>query len=62
MALRNENYEEAASVRDEITKLKERKAEGTPSDIPMIHAADIQALIEEKNRYSSWPFTRRRTI
>ncbi|EUJ26729.1 ATP-dependent Clp protease ATP-binding subunit [Listeria cornellensis] len=48
VALRNENYEEAASVRDEITKLKERKAEGTPSDIPMIHAADIQALIEEK--------------
>lgn len=47
-ALRNENYEEAASVRDEITKLKERKAEGTPSDIPTIHAADIQALIEEK--------------
>ncbi|MBC1475875.1 AAA domain-containing protein [Listeria grandensis] len=47
-ALRNENYEEAASVRDEITKLKEVKSEGSTSDIPTIHAADIQALIEEK--------------
>ncbi|MBC1435596.1 ATP-dependent Clp protease ATP-binding subunit [Listeria rocourtiae] len=47
-ALRNENYEEAASVRDEITKLKERKSNGSTAELPTIHAADIQALIEEK--------------
>ncbi|MBC6135305.1 AAA domain-containing protein [Listeria booriae] len=47
-ALRNENYEEAATVRDEITKLKALKEEGAPMDIPTIHAADIQGLIEAK--------------
>ncbi|MBC1564726.1 ATP-dependent Clp protease ATP-binding subunit [Listeria booriae] len=47
-ALRNENYEEAATVRDEITKLKALKEEGAPMDVPTIHAADIQSLIEAK--------------
>ncbi|MBC2117450.1 ATP-dependent Clp protease ATP-binding subunit [Listeria booriae] len=47
-ALRNENYEEAATVRDEITKLKALKEEGAPMDVPTIHAADIQGLIEAK--------------
>ncbi|EUJ42448.1 ATP-dependent Clp protease ATP-binding subunit [Listeria riparia FSL S10-1204] len=47
-ALRNENYEEAATVRDEITKLKALKEAGAPMDVPTIHAADIQSLIEAK--------------
>ncbi|MBC2206284.1 ATP-dependent Clp protease ATP-binding subunit [Listeria booriae] len=47
-ALRNENYEEAATVRDEITKLKALKEEGAPMDVPTIHTADIQGLIEAK--------------
>lgn len=47
-ALRNENYEEAATVRDEITKLKALKEEGAPMDVPTIRAADIQGLIEAK--------------
>ncbi|WP_163652385.1 ATP-dependent Clp protease ATP-binding subunit [Listeria sp. PSOL-1] len=47
-ALKNEDYEKAAHVRDEITRLNENKANSTISERPVIQASDIQKLIEEK--------------
>lgn len=47
-ALKNEDYEKAATVRDEITRLKENKNEAGISERPVIQASDIQVLIEER--------------
>lgn len=47
-ALQNENYEKAANIRDEITRLSENKTAAGISERPVIQVADIQAIIEEK--------------
>lgn len=43
-----EDYEKAAKVRDEITRLEENKTSNSFSERPVIQASDIQAIIEEK--------------
>lgn len=43
-----EDYEKAAKVRDEITRLEENKTNNSFSERPVIQASDIQAIIEEK--------------
>lgn len=47
-ALQMEDYEKAAKVRDEITRLEENKTNNSFSERPVIQASDIQAIIEEK--------------
>lgn len=47
-ALQMEDYEKAAKVRDEITRLEENKTSNSFSERPVIQASDIQAIIEEK--------------
>lgn len=47
-ALQNEDYEKAANIRDEITRLSENKTAAGISERPVIQVADIQAIIEEK--------------
>ncbi|MBC2298545.1 ATP-dependent Clp protease ATP-binding subunit [Listeria welshimeri] len=47
-ALQMEDYEKAAKVRDEITRLEENKTSNPFSERPVIQASDIQAIIEEK--------------
>ncbi|WP_088809471.1 MULTISPECIES: ATP-dependent Clp protease ATP-binding subunit [unclassified Listeria] len=47
-ALQKEDYEEAAQIRDEISRLSENKMRVGISERPVIQASDIQALIEEK--------------
>lgn len=47
-ALQNEDYEKAANIRDEITRLSENKTASGISERPVIQVADIQAIIEEK--------------
>ncbi|MBC1606772.1 AAA domain-containing protein [Listeria welshimeri] len=47
-ALQMEDYEKAAKVRDEITRLEENKTSKSFSERPVIQASDIQAIIEEK--------------
>lgn len=47
-ALQKEDYERAAKIRDEITRLTENKSQVGISERPVIQASDIQALIEEK--------------
>ncbi|EUJ31980.1 ATP-dependent protease [Listeria floridensis FSL S10-1187] len=48
VALSNEDYEKAATVRDEITRLNEGKTQTGISERPVIQASDIQVLIEER--------------
>ncbi|WP_088816239.1 MULTISPECIES: ATP-dependent Clp protease ATP-binding subunit [Listeria] len=48
VALQKEDYEEAAQIRDEISRLSENKMRVGISERPVIQASDIQALIEEK--------------
>ncbi|MBC6116249.1 AAA domain-containing protein [Listeria innocua] len=47
-ALQMEDYEKAAKVRDEITRLEENKTSNSFSERPVIQSSDIQAIIEEK--------------
>lgn len=47
-ALQMEDYEKAAKVRDEISRLEENKTNNNFSERPVIQASDIQAIIEEK--------------
>ncbi|AIS62252.1 ATP-dependent Clp protease ATP-binding subunit [Listeria ivanovii] len=47
-ALQKEDYEKAAKVRDEISRLEENKTSNSFSERPVIQASDIQAIIEEK--------------
>ncbi|EAD5716743.1 ATP-dependent Clp protease ATP-binding subunit [Listeria innocua] len=47
-ALQMEDYEKAAKVRDEITRLEENKTNNSFSERPVIQSSDIQAIIEEK--------------
>ncbi|MBC1717348.1 AAA domain-containing protein [Listeria welshimeri] len=47
-ALQMEDYEKAAKVRDEITRLEENKTSNSFSERPVIQASDIQAIIEDK--------------
>ncbi|MBC1754882.1 ATP-dependent Clp protease ATP-binding subunit [Listeria seeligeri] len=47
-ALQMEDYEKAAKVRDEISRLEENKTNNSFSERPVIQASDIQAIIEEK--------------
>ncbi|MBC1806024.1 ATP-dependent Clp protease ATP-binding subunit [Listeria sp. FSL L7-0993] len=47
-ALQMEDYEKAAKVRDEITRLEGNKTSNSFSERPVIQASDIQAIIEEK--------------
>ncbi|PZF87110.1 ATP-dependent Clp protease ATP-binding subunit [Listeria ivanovii] len=47
-ALQKEDYEKAAKVRDEISRLEENKTSNAFSERPVIQASDIQAIIEEK--------------
>ncbi|WP_099223224.1 ATP-dependent Clp protease ATP-binding subunit [Listeria costaricensis] len=47
-ALKNEDYEKAATVRDEITRIEEKKNNRAMTERPVIQASDIQLLIEEK--------------
>ncbi|HCJ4422477.1 TPA: AAA family ATPase [Listeria innocua] len=47
-ALQMEDYEKAAKVRDEITRLEENKTSNSFSERPVIQSSDIQTIIEEK--------------
>ncbi|HHQ1077705.1 TPA: ATP-dependent Clp protease ATP-binding subunit [Listeria innocua] len=47
-ALQMEDYEKAAKVRDEITRLEENKTSNSFLERPVIQSSDIQAIIEEK--------------
>ncbi|WP_239256498.1 ATP-dependent Clp protease ATP-binding subunit [Listeria ilorinensis] len=47
-ALQNEDYEKAATVRDEIARVEEKKNNQAIAERPVIQASDIQVLIEEK--------------
>ncbi|MBC1482943.1 AAA domain-containing protein [Listeria sp. FSL L7-1509] len=47
-ALQMEDYEKAAKVRDEISRLEENKTNNNFSERSVIQASDIQAIIEEK--------------
>lgn len=47
-ALQNEDYEKAAKIRDEITRLSEKKTTAGLSERPVVQVTDIQAIVEEK--------------
>lgn len=47
-AIRNENYEEAAKLRDEIQKLEQQKNQFTSNVTPIVDAEIIYEILEEK--------------